>query len=74
MHRCHGTTGPIGVAAHTLALKRLPMRAQISQSMSERDQVRAAIARIEAKRDAQTGRRYYELCLRGWEAHLKRLG
>lgn len=45
--------------------------------MSERDQVLAAIARIEAKRDAQRDplcRRYYELCLIGWEAHLKRLG
>jgi hypothetical protein len=46
-------------------------------TLSEKDQVLAAIARIEAKRDAQRDplcRRYYELCLVGWEAHLKRLG
>jgi hypothetical protein len=45
--------------------------------MTERDQGLAAIKRIEAKRDAQTDslcRRYYEPCLIGWEAHLKRLG
>ena len=45
--------------------------------MTEREQVLAAIARIEAKRDTQRNplcRRYYELCLIGWEAHLKRLG
>jgi hypothetical protein len=45
--------------------------------MIERDQELAAIKHIEAKRDAQTDplcRRYYELCLIGWEAHLKRLG
>ena len=45
--------------------------------MSEKERVQAAIARIEAKRDAQRDplcRRYYELCLVGWEAHLKRLG
>jgi hypothetical protein len=44
--------------------------------MTEKDHVLAAIARIEAKRDAQRDslcRRYYELCLVGWEAHLKRL-
>jgi hypothetical protein len=45
--------------------------------MSEREQLLAAIKRCEEKRDAQTDplcRRYYELCLIGWEAHLKRLG
>ena len=45
--------------------------------MTEKERVIAAIARIEVKRDAQTDplcRRYYELCLIGWEAHLKRLG
>jgi hypothetical protein len=45
--------------------------------MAERDQVLAAIARIEAKRDAQTDplcRRYYDLCLVGWRQHLARLG
>ena len=45
--------------------------------MTEKERVIAAIARIEAKRDAATdseSRRYYELCLIGWEAHLKRLG
>ena len=45
--------------------------------MTEQDRVLAAIARIEAKRDAQRDplcRRYYELCLIGWEVHLKRLG
>jgi hypothetical protein len=45
--------------------------------MTEREKVLAAIARIEAKRDVQTDplcRRYYDLCLVGWEAHLKRLG
>ena len=45
--------------------------------MSEKERVLAAIARIEAKRDAATdseSRRYYDLCLVGWHAHLKRLG
>jgi hypothetical protein len=45
--------------------------------MSERERVLAAIARVTAKRDAATdpeSRRYYELCLVGWEAHLRRLG
>jgi hypothetical protein len=45
--------------------------------MTEEEHVMGAIARIEAKRDRQCDplcRRYYELCLRGWEAHLKRLG
>jgi hypothetical protein len=48
-----------------------------SQPMTERERVLAAIARIEAKRDAQRDpqcRLYYELCLIGWKAHLKRLG
>jgi hypothetical protein len=39
--------------------------------------VQASIARIEAKRDAQRDplcRRYYELCLVGWQQHLARLG
>ncbi len=52
------------------------MSAQISQS-TERDRVLAAIKRCETKRDAQTdpeSRRYYELCLIGWRAHLRRLG
>lgn len=45
--------------------------------MTEREQVLAAIKRIVAKRDAQRDplcRRYYELCLIGWQAHLRRLG
>jgi hypothetical protein len=45
--------------------------------MTERERVLAAIKRCEAKRDAVTdpaSRRYYELCLIGWEAQLKRLG
>jgi hypothetical protein len=45
--------------------------------MTEKEWVQAAIARIEAKRDAQRDplcRRYYELCLKGWQQHLKRLG
>jgi len=44
--------------------------------MTERERVLAAIARIEAKRDAQTDpqcRWYYEQCLVGWRAHLARL-
>ena len=46
-------------------------------TLSERERVLTAIERITAKRDAQRDplcRRYYELCLIGWEAHLKRLG
>ena len=46
-------------------------------TMTEKERVIAAIARVIAKRDQQTvplSRRYYELCLIGWEAHLKRLG
>lgn len=45
--------------------------------MTEADWVRAAIKRIEAKRDAQTdpqSRWYYEMCLVGWRQHLARLG
>jgi hypothetical protein len=45
--------------------------------MTEKERVIATIARLEAKRDAQRDplcRRYYVLCLIGWEAHLKRLG
>ena len=45
--------------------------------MTEKERVIAAIARVMAKRDAATdpaSRRYYELCLIGWEAHLRRLG
>jgi hypothetical protein len=45
-------------------------------SRTEKERVLAAIARIEAKRDAQTDptkRHYYVLCLIGWEAHLRRL-
>jgi hypothetical protein len=45
--------------------------------LSERERVQAAIARIEAKRDAQTdplSRWYFEMCLIGWRAHLARLG
>jgi hypothetical protein len=45
--------------------------------MDEKERVEAAIARIEAKRDAQRDpqcRLYYELCLIGWRQHLKRLG
>ncbi len=45
--------------------------------MTEQERVLAAIARIEAKRDAQRDplcRRYYALCLVGWRQHLKRLG
>ena len=44
--------------------------------MSEKERVLQAIERILTKRAAQTDplcRRYYELCLIGWEAHLKRL-
>jgi hypothetical protein len=46
-------------------------------SMTERDRVLAAIARIEAKLAAATdepSRYYYRCCLAGWRAHLKRLG
>jgi hypothetical protein len=54
------------------------MSAQISQSMlTEAERVRATILLLEQKRDAQRDpqcRRYYVLCLVGWEAHLKRLG
>jgi hypothetical protein len=45
--------------------------------LTEKERVIAAIARIEAKRDAQADplcRRYYELCLIGWRRHLARLG
>jgi hypothetical protein len=45
--------------------------------MTEKEHVQAAIARIEAKRDLQADplcRWYYQMCLVGWEAHLKRLG
>jgi len=41
-----------------------------------KERVLSAIARIEAKRDAQRDplcRRYYELCLIGWERWLKKL-
>jgi hypothetical protein len=44
---------------------------------SEKEYVLSAIARVIAKRDAQTdelSRFYYSACLVGWEAHLKRLG
>lgn len=45
--------------------------------LTEKERVCAAIARIEAKRDnagdAQS-RWYFEMCLVGWRAHLKRLG
>jgi hypothetical protein len=46
-------------------------------SMTEKTYVQAAIARVTAKRDAQRDplcKWYYERCLDGWEAHLKRLG
>jgi len=45
--------------------------------MTEKERVLAAIARVTAKRDAATdelSKWYYEQCLIGWEAHLKRLG
>jgi hypothetical protein len=45
--------------------------------MTEKERVQAAIARIQAKRDAVSGpasKRYYDLCLVGWQQHLKRLG
>lgn len=44
--------------------------------MNEEERVREAIARIEKKRDAQRdpdSRRYYVLCLIGWNQHLNRL-
>ncbi len=44
--------------------------------MTEREWVEAAIKRCEAKRDAQRdpdSRRYYVLCLVGWNQHLRRL-
>lgn len=54
------------------------MGAQISQSrLGERERVQAAIARIEAKRDAagdELSRWYYVQCLVGWRQHLARLG
>lgn len=45
--------------------------------MNEKERVLQAIRRIEAKRDAQTDPLcvwYYEQCLKGWRAHLARLG
>jgi len=45
--------------------------------MTEKERVLQAIERITAKRDAQTDpdlRRYYVLCLVGWQQHLARLG
>jgi hypothetical protein len=45
--------------------------------MTEKERVLQAIERITAKRAAVSDpacRRYYDLCLIGWEAHLKRLG
>lgn len=44
--------------------------------MSELEHARAMVARCTAKRDAATdalSRRYYELCLVGWQAQVKRL-
>ena len=45
----------------------------MTRTMTEKERVLAAIARIEAKRDPLC-RRYYTLCLIGWRQHLARLG
>ena len=50
---------------------------RVEMTRTDIEHTRAAITRIEAKRDAQRDaacRHCYELCLIGWEVHLKRIG
>jgi len=53
------------------------VKLKVGFGVTEKEQVLAAIARIEAKLAAATdesSRYYYRMCLVGWRQHLARLG